>query len=164
MKNQIAFITEGNDKALAETANIKSISQTIRRAQSQFNKWSQLPEEERTTERLLDMLDWDYFALLDSLTIARSRRHIEKYYNVDAIGPFPTRLKPINLKEKSTAKMSFRRLRKSTTTFCGFAWRSIRRCNTCCRTKERTIAKNTTQRSQTAECLSKPTASTTLFI
>ncbi|WMJ21228.1 helicase-related protein [Geobacillus kaustophilus] len=112
LKNQIAFITEGNDKALAETANIKSISQTIRRAQSQFNKWSQLPEEERTTERLLDMLDWDYFALLDSLTIARSRRHIEKYYNVDAIGPFPTRLKPINLKEKIDAKGEFPPLEK----------------------------------------------------
>ncbi|WP_241739022.1 DEAD/DEAH box helicase family protein [Anoxybacillus flavithermus] len=107
LKNQIAFITEGNDKALAETANIKSINQTIRRAQSQFKKWSNLPEEERTTERLLDMLSWDYFTLLDSLTIARSRRHIEKYYNVDAIGKFPQRLKPINIKETIDAKQEF---------------------------------------------------------
>ncbi|MCX8002612.1 MAG: helicase-related protein [Anoxybacillus mongoliensis] len=107
LKNQIAFITEGNDKALAETANIKSINQTIRRAQSQFKKWSNLPEEERTTERLLDMLSWDYFTLLDSLTIARSRRHIEKYYNVNAIGKFPQRLKPINIKETIDAKHEF---------------------------------------------------------
>ena len=112
LKNQIAFITEGNDKALAETANIKSISQTIHRAQSQFNKWSNLPEEERTTERLLDMLNWDYFTLLDSLTIARSRRHIEKYYNVNAIGSFPTRLKPINIKEMIDAKDEFPPLEK----------------------------------------------------
>ncbi|MED0656817.1 helicase-related protein [Anoxybacillus ayderensis] len=107
LKNQIAFITEGNDKALAEKANIKSINQTIRRAQSQFKKWSSLPEEERTTERLLDMLSWDYFTLLDSLTIARSRRHIEKYYNVNAIGKFPQRLKPINIKETIDARHEF---------------------------------------------------------
>jgi hypothetical protein len=112
LKNQIAFITEGNDRALAETANIKSISQTIRRAQSQFNKWSNLPEEERTTERLLDMLSWDYFTLLDSLTIARSRRHIEKYYNVKDIGQFPMRLKPINIKETIDEKDEFPALEK----------------------------------------------------
>jgi SNF2 family DNA or RNA helicase len=112
LKNQITFITEGNDKALAETANIKSISQTIRRAQSQFNKWSNLPEEERTTERLLDMLSWDYFTLLDSLTIARSRRHIEKYYNVKDIGQFPMRLKPINIKETIDEKDEFPALEK----------------------------------------------------
>lgn len=112
LKNQIAFITEGNDKALAEMANIKSISQTIRMAQSQFNKWSNLPEEERTTERLLEMLSWDYFTLLDSLTIARSRRHIEKYYNVKDIGQFPMRLKPINIKETIDEKDEFPALEK----------------------------------------------------
>lgn len=112
LKNQIAFITEGNDKALAEMANIKSISQTIRLAQSQFNKWSNLPEEERTTERLLEMLSWDYFTLLDSLTIARSRRHIEKYYNVKDIGQFPMRLKPINIKETIDEKDEFPALEK----------------------------------------------------
>ncbi|MFC5540518.1 helicase-related protein [Ureibacillus suwonensis] len=112
LKNQIAFITEGNDKALAEMANIKSISQTIRLAQSQFNKWSNLPEEKRTTERLLEMLSWDYFTLLDSLTIARSRRHIEKYYNVKDIGQFPMRLKPINIKETIDEKDEFPALEK----------------------------------------------------
>jgi len=100
LKNQIAFITEGNDQALSETANIKSISHTLRIAQTQFNKWSKLSEEERTTERLLDMLNWDYFALLDSLTIARSRKHIEKYYNMNQIGKFPERRTPINIKEE----------------------------------------------------------------
>lgn len=99
LKNQIAIITEGNDDALEETANIKSISQTIRMAQTQYNKWSKLDEEERTTERLLDLLSWDYFSLLDSLTIARSRRHIEKYYNMSDIGKFPKRLNPKNIKE-----------------------------------------------------------------
>lgn len=99
LKNQLAFITEDNDKALEKTAEIKSISSTLRKAQSAFNKWGDLEENERTTERLLDMLNFDYFKLLDALTIARSRKHIEKYYNINDIGQFPKRLKPENVKE-----------------------------------------------------------------
>ena len=90
LKNQLAFITEDDDKALEKTAEIKSIMSTLRNAQSAFNKWGDLEESEKTTERLLDMLNFDYFKLLDSLTIARSRKHIEK---------FPKRLKPENVKE-----------------------------------------------------------------
>ena len=92
LKNQLAFITEDNDKALEKSADIKSISSTLRKAQYIFNKWGELEENEKTTERLLDMLNFDYFKLLDSLTIARSRKHIEKYYNVSDIGEFPKRL------------------------------------------------------------------------
>lgn len=100
LKNQVAFITEGDDTALQKTANIDDIGNTIRNAQRMFSKWSEIPTEKRTTEKLLDMLEWDYFTLLDSLTIARSRRHIEKYYNMADIGKFPNRLKPITIKEK----------------------------------------------------------------
>lgn len=107
LKNQIAFITEGKDHALEETANIKSIAHTIRIAQTKYNKWSKLDEEERTTERLLDMLNCDYFNLLDALTIARSRKHIEKYYKMDGIGEFPNRLKPINVKESIDKENKF---------------------------------------------------------
>ena len=99
LKNQLAFITEDEDKALEKTAEIKSIMSTLRNAQSAFNKWGDLEESEKTTERLLDMLNFDYFKLLDSLTIARSRKHIEKYYNINDIGKFPKRLKPENVKE-----------------------------------------------------------------
>lgn len=99
LKNQLAFITEDDDKALEKIAEIKSISSTLRKAQSAFNKWGDLEENERTTERLLEMLNFDYFKLLDSLTIARSRKHIEKYYNINDIGQFPKRLKPENVKE-----------------------------------------------------------------
>ena len=31
------------------------------------------------------------------MTIARSRRHIEKYYNISDVGTFPERLKPISV-------------------------------------------------------------------
>ena len=97
LKNQVAFITEGQDKAF-DALGIPSIEVTLRRAQAQFNEWLKLPEEARTTERLLESLNFGYFKLLDLLTIARSRRHIEKYYDVTEIGKFPERLKPQNIK------------------------------------------------------------------
>ncbi len=96
IKNQIAFISEGKDNAFAVNAEIDSISGTMKRAQTAFNIWNKLPEEEQTTEALLEYLNWDYFRLLDSLTIARSRKHIEKYYGLEKIGKFPTRLTPQN--------------------------------------------------------------------
>lgn len=96
IKNQIAFITEGRNDAFAELG-LTSIEGVLRKAQLIFNKWSALPEKERTTERFVGMMDTDYFKLLDTVTIARSRRHIEKYYNLNEIGKFPKRLKPVNL-------------------------------------------------------------------
>ncbi|WP_191126358.1 helicase-related protein [Cerasibacillus terrae] len=95
LKNQIAFITEGEDDAL-ERVGIHSIETSLRRSQTAFNKWLKLEDHERNTDRLLEMLNTDYFKLLDSLTIARSRKHVEKYYDLKETGKFPTRLKPIN--------------------------------------------------------------------
>jgi Superfamily II DNA/RNA helicases, SNF2 family len=97
LKNQIAFATEGNDSTLSQHG-IPSIDKTIRQAQKFFNLWLGLPGAERTTSRLLDMLGFDYFKLLETLTIARSRKHIEKYYGTTETGKFPERLKPINIK------------------------------------------------------------------
>lgn len=96
IKNQIAFITEDDDNAL-ENFGIPSIANTLRKAQMEFNRWSRLTEEEKSEEEFINNLDLDYFQLLDTLTIARSRRHIEKYYDLDEIGQFPTRLTPINI-------------------------------------------------------------------
>lgn len=95
IKNQIAFITEGKNDAL-KSVGIANIETVLRKAQLIFNRWSQLPERQRTTKAFVEMMDLEYFKLLDTLTIARSRKHIEKYYNVAEIGKFPTRLKPIN--------------------------------------------------------------------
>ena len=96
LKNQIAFVTEGDDFALSEHG-ISSIEATVRQAQAQFNRWLNLDDVERKPSRLMDMLGFDYFKLLDLLTIARSRRHIEKYYGTQETGQFPERLKPINI-------------------------------------------------------------------
>ena len=99
IKNQIMFITEGDTKALAE-AGIPSIDVTISGAQRAFNKWSGLPDDERNTDRFVETMPPDYFKLLDTLTIARSRKHIEKYYNLEDIGKFPERLPPKNIYSK----------------------------------------------------------------
>ena len=97
LRNQIAFATEGDDAALVDHG-ISSIDGTTRLAQKQFNRWLDLDDSERTAPRLIEMLGFDYFMLLDRLTIARSRRHLEKYYGVTETGHFPERLKPINVK------------------------------------------------------------------
>lgn len=97
LRNQIAFTTEGADDALAEVG-IASIDATTRLAQKQFNRWLQLEDGERTPRRLVEMLGFDYFMLLDALTIARSRKHVEKYYGTVETGRFPERLKPINIR------------------------------------------------------------------
>lgn len=106
LKNQIAFATEGNEFALADYG-IKSIDQTLRKAQLVFNKWNELPEERKNLETLLEMLETDYFKLLDMLTIARSRKHIQKYYDTTHIGKFPERLKPINIKNDIDTQNDF---------------------------------------------------------
>ena len=97
LKNQIAFATEGDDTALFDHG-IASIDSTTRRAQKAFNRWLELPEAEKTPQLLVEMLGFDYFSLLDHLTIARSRRHIEKYYGTAETGRFPSRLPPVNIK------------------------------------------------------------------
>jgi len=97
IKNQIAFMTEGRDDAFADEG-IKSIEITLRKAQMIFNKWSNSEEEERTLDNFLEQMNADYFKLLDTVTIARSRKHIEKYYNIKEIGKFPERMLPLNIK------------------------------------------------------------------
>jgi hypothetical protein len=97
LRNQIAFATEANDAALL-SQGIGSIDSTTRLAQKQFNRWLDLDETTRTPQLLMEMLGFDYFTLLDTLTIARSRKHVEKYYGVAETGKFPERLKPINIK------------------------------------------------------------------
>lgn len=97
LKNQVAFITEGQDDAFIDYA-IPSLQETLRKAQSKFNLWLDQDPTERTTEALVESMGMDYFKLLDMLTIARSRKHIERYYPDNEIGGFPNRLTPENIK------------------------------------------------------------------
>jgi SNF2 family DNA or RNA helicase len=99
LKNQLAIAYEGNSENLDERLNTtKSLEDIFKQAQKAFNAWSKLDQEQRTTDALLRTLDFDFFELLDSVTIARSRKHIEKYYDTNEIGKFPERLKPISVR------------------------------------------------------------------
>ena len=95
LRNQIEIITEGDDEYLAEDG-IPSINSVTRRAQQRFQEWSKLDDEERTTQSFVNAVNADYFKLLDVLTIARSRKHIDKYYTAGDT-KFPERRKPISL-------------------------------------------------------------------
>jgi SNF2 family DNA or RNA helicase len=95
LKNQLALAYEGEPELIDSKLETKSgIEQIFRKAQTAFNTWSKFGAEQRTTQVLLDMLDFDFFEILDSLTIARSRKHITTYYDTSAIGRFPERNKP----------------------------------------------------------------------
>ena len=99
LKNQLAIAYEGDSEQIDHKLSTKkSIEEIFRQAQRAFNTWSKLKPAERTTDALLRTLDFDFFELLDSVTIARSRRHIEKYYDTAEIGKFPERNKPISLR------------------------------------------------------------------
>ena len=103
LKNQLALAYEGHTDYIDEKLNTsRSIDEIFRNAQRAFNTWSKWEPCDRTTENLLKMLDFDFFELLDSVTIARSRKHIQKYYDTSDIGTFPTRLKPISLRPHLT--------------------------------------------------------------
>ena len=99
LKNQLAIAYEGDTSLIDNKLGTnKSIDEIFRQAQRAFNAWSELDVTDRTTDALLKTLDFDFFELLDSVTIARSRKHIEKYYDTADIGKFPIRKKPISLR------------------------------------------------------------------
>ena len=103
LKNQLAIAYEGDSEQINKKLDTsKSIEEIFKQAQRDFNAWSKLEPECRTTDALLRTLDFDFFELLDSVTIARSRKHIEKYYNTAEIGKFPERKKPISLRPQLT--------------------------------------------------------------
>ena len=98
LRNQLYFITEGRDAAFWESLGIASLRDTLADAQRKFTKWAKKSRDRKTSE-LLEELSSAFFKLLDELTIARSRKHIQKYYKdaIAQLGGFPERLKPISV-------------------------------------------------------------------
>ena len=119
LKNQIMFITENEDDAFKDSVGINSVEATLRVAQTKFKEWSNLPEDKRTTANLLPMLDYNFFNLLNTVTIARSRRQIQTYYDTKDIGKFPTRLKPISIKSDIDIYKNFPSLMKVNSMIAG---------------------------------------------
>lgn len=103
LRNQLALAYEGTPELINDKLDTKkSIDEIFKQAQRAFTNWSKLDPEDRSTDALLRTLDFDFFEVLDSVTIARSRKHIEKYYDTSEIGKFPERLKPISLRPNLT--------------------------------------------------------------
>lgn len=103
LRNQLALAYEGDSQQLSAKLNIStSIEEVFRQAQRVFNAWSKLPAEQRTTDVILARLDFDFFELLDAVTIARSRKHIQAFYDTSDIGPFPDRLPPVSIRAPLT--------------------------------------------------------------
>ena len=104
LRNQLQLAYEGDQDLINDKLNTeRPIEEIFRTAQAQYNTWSKIDDpQERTTEKLLEMLSFDFFQVLDAVTIARSRKHIEKYYDTTDIGKFPTRLRPISKRPKLT--------------------------------------------------------------
>ncbi len=111
LRNQLALAYEGDSENLTKRLRTgKSVEDIFRNAQLAFNRWAKLPPEERTARAILDSLDFDFFELLDSVTIARSRKHIQTFYDTTDIGKFPERRKPLSFNCKLTHRtdvMSF---------------------------------------------------------
>ena len=107
LRNQLAIAYEGDSKKIdSKLGTKKTIDDIFRQAQKAYNAWCKLDPEDRTTDALLRTLDFDFFEVLDSVTIARSRKHISKYYSTAEIGKFPERLKPISLRPSLTSLKS----------------------------------------------------------
>lgn len=103
LKNQLQLAYEGESENLAQHLNLSTtVEKVFSDAQRGFNDWSKLPPEARTTDQILKMLDFDFFELLDSVTIARSRKHIQAFYDTTEIGAFPERLPPISIRAPLT--------------------------------------------------------------
>lgn len=111
LRNQLALAYEGDSENLSKKLRTgRTIEEIFRNAQTVFNQWSKLPPEDRTARAILDALDYDFFELLDSVTIARSRKHIQTFYDTSDIGQFPERRKPLSFHSPLTGRtdvMSF---------------------------------------------------------
>ena len=95
LRNQLALAYWGDPEGWSGKLNLQNDVETVfRNAQVVYTRWSKLPADQRTTKALTDMLDFDFFEVLDQVTVARSRKHIQRYYDMSAIGPFPRRLAP----------------------------------------------------------------------
>ena len=101
LRNQLALAYWGDPTGWSEKLRLENDIETVfRNAQTVYARWSKLSAEQRTTHALTDMLDYDFFEVLDQVTVARSRKHIQRYYDMSAIGPFPKRLPPISKRPK----------------------------------------------------------------
>ena len=100
LRNQIYLMTEKREDAFRNSLGVSNIGNLIRQAQKAFKAWEENATKGGTRDKteLFDTLGTEFFQLLGGVSIARSRRHIIKYYaeEIQKIGEFPTQLDPVN--------------------------------------------------------------------
>ncbi len=149
LKNQLQLAYEGESEQLSAKLDInKSIEQVFREAQVAFKRWSELPAEERTTDAILRMLDFDFFELLDAVTIARSRKHIQSFYDTADIGAFPNRLQPGRYASRSPTCRRRRRSTRSSSSSRSSTSPSTRRCRMSTRARCRSTSTSMQSRAE----------------
>ena len=105
LENQLALAYEGNDDDWTAKLGLSTdIDNVFRNAQKAYAAWAKLDSSERTTRDLMDRLDFDFIKVLDQVTVARSRKHIQRYYDMNAIGKFPERMKPVSVRPKLSTR------------------------------------------------------------
>ena len=104
--NQFALMTGNDDAAFRENLGVPSINSALSAAQLRFNEWAQARTAAQAggeaAPNLSASLPASFFTLLDALTLARSRRHIKRYYagSLAKMGGFPKREKPVSITSK----------------------------------------------------------------
>jgi len=108
LRNQLYFLTEGKEDTFKDSIGILSLKDTLAAAQRTFTEWTK-QDKTHQTSHLLEKLSSSFFKLLDELTIARSRKHIQKYYadSIKQLGGFPERLKPVSVVAEIDIKKRF---------------------------------------------------------
>lgn len=96
LRNQIYLMTEKREDTFRNSLGVSNIRTLIKQAQKAFKTWEENATRDKT--ELFSTLGTDFFQLLGGISIARSRRHILKYYaeDIEKIGKFPTPLPPVN--------------------------------------------------------------------
>ena len=99
LRNQIYLMTEKRQDAFREALGIGNIQALFGVAQREFQQWENERRGGAGKAALFERLGADFLALLDAVTIARSRDHLRRFYPIvtERIGGFPERAKPENL-------------------------------------------------------------------
>ena len=101
LRNQIYLMTEKRGDAFRDALGIGDIQTAFGVAQRAFLAWENARREGGKADKaeLLKTLGADFLALLDAVTIARSRAHLRRFHAEETakFGGFPDRARPVNL-------------------------------------------------------------------
>lgn len=97
LENQLALAYDGREKDWEKKMRLSgSIDDVFRTAQRAYTAWEKESAGDQSSRGLTRRLPYDLYTILDQVTVARSRKHIEEHYDMSKLGAFPHRNKPIS--------------------------------------------------------------------